>query len=152
MCEVKSTPLVIYKEANPDPNTIKDPQNGNFYYCYGNKHLFIYMCKWIQITTPPPLLEVKLSNINTAPENIFTFTATIKNVSASSVTIASVNVSNSVSGSVTMSLPLPQTINSGNSLIENVTFQACNIGSGSIYWFTLFDNKGEILGAAFFET
>ena len=94
MCEVN--PFVIYKEDNPDPNSVKDPHNGNFYYSQLNKNLYIYMCKWIQINLNQSLASIGsltvVVNNNPVYYGDILFNALFINTGADPIAINSVDV------------------------------------------------------------
>lgn len=158
MCEVN--PFVIYKKDNPDPNSIKDPHNGNFYYCWGNKNLYIYMCKWIQINiglTQSFPIRVSISNIYHERLDVYpyissklVFTATFYGESPSPIIINSGSVScGSKSYPVEWMSSLPLTINRFD--LINVTLKFDPLKNNlDDYWFHIFNNTGGEIGSAFF--
>lgn len=157
MCDIKTIPLVIYKEENPDPNTIKDPQNGNFYYCWGNGNLFIYMCKWIQInllslgSSSPTLI---ISNIHTSPRDkkVIEITLTIKDEAGStySVSVDHMEIFNTTILSITP--PLPKIVGEGESLSLIVTFRTQINYPGISYYLYIYDELNRITGFVEFTT
>lgn len=109
MCDIKTSSYIIYKSLNPDPNSIKNPCDGNFYYSLSDKSIYIYMCKWIRINIPSNedlTMEITLESPKPHIEsgNHVLFTVTIKNKSTKDEIIRSAFVDNYKDPTITPSL------------------------------------------------